>query len=248
MQRILIYVGNNYAADLQALTTAGGGTPANGVPAAPAATRFMKADSWETHPNYDAAGTLFRIWRWCISIASRIFRRTTPRSMRCRSVARASARSAVGLPFTIVGYGANLATSADIQQNSGSGIKRTGSAPFVGAPVTTPLPPHPHPGLGNATVRNGLFQLNGSAPNANGCAGDSGGPSIRNFDGQERVWGISSWTGDFCESFQYHTRLDPFLPFLDASYQKGRPSADHGAARVRGDATGRRPARVLRLQ
>ena len=131
----------------------------------------------------------------------------------------------MGLPFTIVGYGANVAFSEDIQQNAGSGVKRRGSAPFVGAPVINPLPPHPHPGVTNPTVRAGLFQLNGTAPNANGCAGDSGGPSIRSFDGQERVWGISTWTGDWCESFQYHTRLDPFLPFLDLAYQKGGQAA-----------------------
>ncbi len=67
----------------------------------------------------------------------------------------------------------------------------------------------------------GLFQLNGNSPNANGCAGDSGGPAIRNVNGQDYVWGIASWTGDFCENFSYYTRLDPFLPFLDAGYQKG---------------------------
>ena len=218
---ILVYIGNDYAADLQTLTNAGGGIPANGVPPPPAASRWMRADSWEAYPNWDAAGTLFP--DLAVVYLDRE-PRIPPNNTKIDALPIGRTRlgsSAVGLPFTIVGYGANIAFSADIQQNAGGGVKRTGTAPFVGPPITNPLPPDPHPGLGNPTVRNGLFQLNGNAPNANGCAGDSGGPSIRNFDGQERVWGVSSWTGNFCENFQYHTRLDPFLPFLDLAYMKG---------------------------
>lgn len=91
----------------------------------------------------------------------------------------------------------------------------------MGQPITSPLPPHPHPGLGIPAVLNSLFQVNGAAPNANSCAGDSGGPAVRNSGGQDQVVGISSWTGDFCESFSYYTRMDPFLPFVDQSYMKG---------------------------
>jgi hypothetical protein len=217
----LVYIGNNYAADLQALTTAGGGDPYEGVTAAPAASRWMRADSWETHPSWAPTTTLYA--DLAVVYLDRE-PRLPPNNTKVDPLPIGRTRlgaSAVGLPFTIVGYGANVAFSADIQQNAGGGIKRTGLAPFVGAPVTNPLPPHPHPGILNPTVAASLFQLNGNAPNANGCAGDSGGPSIRNFDGQERVWGIGTWTGDFCESFQYETRLDSFLPFLDAAYQKG---------------------------
>ena len=224
VNHIIVYIGNNYTADLQTLTAAGGGIPANGVPLPPAASRWMLADSWETHPSWDPVGTLFP--DLAVVYLDREPRLPPNTKVDPLPIGRTRlGASAVGLPFTIVGYGANVAFSEDIQQNAGSGTKRTGLAPFVGAPITNPLPPHPHPGLGNATVRNGLFQLNGTAPNANGCAGDSGGPSIRNFDGQERVWGIGTWTGDFCESFQYHTRLDPFLPFLDLAYQKGGQAA-----------------------
>jgi hypothetical protein len=217
----LVYIGNNYAADLQALTTAGGGDPYNGVAAAPAASRWMRADSWETHPSWAPTTTLYA--DLAVVYLDRE-PRLPPNNTKVDALPIGRTRlgnSAIGLPFTIVGYGANVAFSADIQQNAGSGIKRSGLAPFVGAPVTNPLPPHPHPGVLIPSVAASLFQLNGNAPNANGCAGDSGGPSIRNFDGQERVWGIGTWTGDFCENFQYETRLDGFLPFLDAAYQKG---------------------------
>jgi hypothetical protein len=223
--RVLVYIGNNYAADLQTLTTAGGGDPFNGVTAAPAASRWMRADSWEAHPSWDAAGTHFA--DLAVVYLDRE-PRLPPNNTKVDPLPIGRTRlgnSAVGLPFTVVGYGANVAFSADIQQNAGSGIKRTGLAPFVGAPITNPLPPHPHPGVLIPSVAASLFQLNGNAPNANGCAGDSGGPAIRNFDGQERVWGIATWTGDFCESFQYETRLDGFLPFLDAAYQKGGQAA-----------------------
>jgi len=217
---ILIYIGNNYAADLQALTTAGGGFPENGVPAAPAASKWMKADSWEAHPSYDALGTLYP--DLALVYLDREPRLAPNTKVDALPIGRTRiAQSAVGLPFTIVGYGANIAFSEDIQQNAGSGIKRTGLSPFIGTPILNPLPPHPHPGLGSPAVVAGLMQLDGTAPNANSCAGDSGGPAIRNFDGQERVWGIASWTGDFCEKFSYYTRLDAQLPFLDAGYQKG---------------------------
>ena len=123
--------------------------------------------------------------------------------------------------MTIVGYGASKSNDALGTSVEGVGVKRRGTSPFVGAPVFNPLPPDPHPGLLNATVRNGLMQLNGKAPNSNACAGDSGGPAIRNVGGQDFVFGISSWGGNFCEDFSYYTRLDPFLPFVDNSYLKG---------------------------
>jgi hypothetical protein len=217
---ILVYIGNNYAADLQALTSAGNGRPEDAVPAPPVASKWMKADSWETHPSWDPVGTLYP--DLALVYLDREPRLPTNTKVDALPIGRTRlGQSAVGLPFTIVGYGANVAFSEDIQQNAGSGVKRVGLSPFVGPPITNPLPPHPHPGLGNPTVVAGLMQLNGQSPNANGCAGDSGGPAIRNFDGQERVWGIASWTGDFCENFSYYTRLDAHLPFLDAGYQKG---------------------------
>jgi hypothetical protein len=157
VRSVLIYIGNNYAADLQALTSAGGGDPASGVPAAPAASRFMRADSWETHPSWDPTGTLFP--DLAVVYLDRE-PRLPPNNTKVDALPIGRTRlgsSAVGLPFTIVGYGANVAFSADIQQNAGSGTKRSGTSPFVGAPVTNAVPPHPHPGLGNPSVLAGCF-------------------------------------------------------------------------------------------
>ena len=76
------------------------------------------------------------------------------------------------------------------------------------------------------------MQLDGSSPRANSCFGDSGGPALmRVEDGQDRghehqhqpghhprqkqkVVGVSSWTGDFCEDFSYYVRLDQVAPFV----------------------------------
>ena len=214
--RILAYVGNNFAADFAAL----GADPFTAIPAAPAASRFMAADSWETHPNFDQA-TLFP------DLAA-VYLDRQPKLPPNNTivdplpVGRTRLGSAnVGQLMTIVGYGASKSNDALGTSVEGVGVKRRGTSPFVGAPVFNPLPPDPHPGLLNATVRNGLMQLNGKAPNSNACAGDSGGPAIRNVGGQDFVFGISSWGGNFCEDFSYYTRLDPFLPFVDNSYLKG---------------------------
>ena len=213
--RIMAYVGNNFAADFAAL----GADPFAAIPAAPAPSRFMVADSWETHPNWDVA-TLFP--DLAAVYLDRQPRLPPNQIIDPLPVGRTRLGNAnVGQLMTIVGYGASKANDAQVTQVEGTGVKRRGTSPFVGAPITNPLPPDPHPGILNATVRNGLMQLNGKAPNSNACAGDSGGPAIRNVSGQDFVFGISTWGGNFCEDFSYYTRLDPFLPFVDDSYLKG---------------------------
>jgi hypothetical protein len=82
----------------------------------------------------------------------------------------------------------------------------------------------PHPSevpLLTPTVRSHGVKLNGRAPNVNVCGGDSGGPIIVNQDGQDYVAGVASRTGPWCENISIHTRIDPYLPFLDTAYRKG---------------------------
>jgi len=73
----------------------------------------------------------------------------------------------------------------------------------------------------NATVRNNTFKLDGHAPNASPCFGDSGGPIIINQFGQDYIGGVGFWVGLSCEDYSIFSRLDPFLPFLDEAYKKG---------------------------
>lgn len=213
--RVMAYIGNNYEADLAAL----GPNPYNAITAAPAPSRFMRADSWETLPGWNPATVANDLAVVYLDRQPRLPPNTIVDPLPLGRTRLGS--SVVGQLMTLVGYGGSKALTEDISQVEGGRIKRIGSAPFVGAPVTNPLPPHPHPGLGIPSVLNSLFQTNGTAPNANPCAGDSGGPAIRKVSGQEYIFGIGSWTGDWCEKFSYFTRIDPFLPFLDTAYMKG---------------------------
>lgn len=233
---IIAYIGNNFDADFAAL----GSNPQAAIPAPPTPSRFMLADSFEKHPSWNPATLFADLAVVYLDRQPRIPPNTIVDPL---PVGRTRlGASTVGQLMTLVGYGGLRALTEDISQVEGARIKRTGTAPFVGQPITSPLPPHPHPGLGVPAVLNSLFQTNGTAPNANGCAGDSGGPAIRNIGGQDQILGIGTWTGDFCENFSYFTRLDPFLPFIDASYTKG----GQGQLAPRLECVGTRPTGGLR--
>lgn len=214
-QRILAYMGNDFQADLAAL----GPDPAAQVPAPPAASRFMLADSWETHPDWDVDILFPDLAVVYLDRPPRLPPNTIVDGLPVGRTRLGAAN--VGQLMTIVGYGASRAFNAEGTQVEGQGIKRRGTSPLVGQPVINPLPPDPHPGVLLPNVRNGLMELEGDAPRSNACAGDSGGPAIRNVGGQDFVFGISTFGGNFCESYSYYTRLDPFLPFVDQSYFKG---------------------------
>jgi hypothetical protein len=212
---ILAYIGNNFQADLSAL----GPNPSAAAPPPPAASRFMLADSWETHPDWDVDILFPDLAAVYLDRQPRLPPNSIVDGL---PVGRTRLGAAtVGQLMTIVGYGASRALDAAVTQVEGQGIKRRGTMPFVGQPIINPLPADPHPGVLLANVRNGLMELNGDAPRSNACAGDSGGPAIRNVGGQDFVFGISSFGGNFCEDYSYYTRLDPFLPFVDQSYFKG---------------------------
>lgn len=123
---------------------------------------------------------------------------------------------------TLVGWGANQALSEDISETEGFGVKRTGKAPILGSPTLSEYDPDPEDvPLLNATVRSHIVKLGGTAPYANLCSGDSGGPLIVNRYGQDYVAGVASRTGPWCENASLYTRIDPYLPFLDAAYRRG---------------------------
>jgi hypothetical protein len=70
-------------------------------------------------------------------------------------------------------------------------------------------------------IRNNVLKTYGKAPYSNGCFGDSGGPLFVAKNGQTYIAGVGYWTGLYCEDYGLYTRIDPFLPFLDAAYKKG---------------------------
>jgi secreted trypsin-like serine protease len=120
----------------------------------------------------------------------------------------------IGTVGTQVGFGA---TSSDrwLTQVEGWGTKRMGLSSFLGSPISGMETDHP--GLGLPYVRDSLAMFDGTAPNSNTCAGDSGGPILMNHGSKEYVYGVSSWTGFYCEDYSFYTRLDPFTAFIDGA-------------------------------
>jgi hypothetical protein len=105
---------------------------------------------------------------------------------------------------------------------SGGRVQRTGKTVIVGTPTAADYHPEdPNPGMLNAAVRQDQIKTDGHAPNSNACFGDSGSPLIVNQYGQDLIGGVFYFTGLSCEDYNLHTRLDPFLPFLDEGYRKG---------------------------
>lgn len=201
--RILVYHGNSFNEEYAALTE---------VPPPGADSPWSLADSWEAHPAYDP-GIVYP------DLAIVYLDRELP--MKPLPIAPYRLRdNRIGELFEIVGYGASKAFSADIQDNEGGGIKRSGQVPFMGSPPQYPKPDDPHPGLDLAEVRSALAMFNGADPWPNGCAGDSGGPVLDLRGRRQEVFGVASWTANYCEGFSYYTRLDPFLPYLVDSLRR----------------------------
>lgn len=222
--RGLVYWGNDLAADFGQLFSP---VPPPGQP-----SLWAQLDSWEVHPD-------FLVNPFDADMAAVYLDRKPPFDPLPLYRNRLDA-SFQGKFATLVGWGANKALSEDTQENEGFGIKRTGKAPIVGTPTLADYQPDPSdvPFL-TPTVRSHNVKLNGTAPNANLCAGDSGGPIIVNQFGQDYVGGVASRTGPWCENLSIYTRIDPYLPFLDTAHRRGGqekvvPSLDCVDTRVNG--------------
>lgn len=200
IRRILAYYGSSYAADLASFSV----LPPPGKPSV-----WAQAENWDKHPAYDPS-LIFP------DLAVVYLDRVLPIAPLAIESRRITLKD-FGKLATIVGWGANKALSEDIQVTSGAGEKRSGVVPFLGSPLAFPKPEDPHPGLVNAKVRQGLAMVGGFAPFSNGCAGDSGGPAIMRIQGQDRLIGVASWTGNWCEDYSYYTRLDEQSAFLKQS-------------------------------
>ena len=123
----------------------------------------------------------------------------------------------IGELGTLVGFGA---TSSDqmLTETTGWGLRRVGKSSFLGSPAAGMQTDHP--GIGLEAVRDSLAMFDGHAPYANACAGDSGGPVLMKHGGKDHVFGVSSWTGYYCEDYSLYTRIDPFVSFIETSAKR----------------------------
>ena len=207
--QVFAYYGDNYTADFPQLTQIGD----TFVPPPPGSPSFWSAaDSYEAHPQWDP--TVIRADMGVVYLDRKLPFDPVP-------LARFRLDNTWNnKQVTITGWGANTAPTPTT--GAGSRVQRTGKTKIVGTPTAADYHPEdPNPGMLDAAIRNATVKLDGHAPNANGCFGDSGGPIIVNQSGQDYFAGVSSWTGLSCEDYSLYTRIDPFLPFLDQAYKKG---------------------------
>lgn len=203
--QVFAYHGNNYEADKSILPN---------IPAPGVSSVWARADSWESHPAYNQ--TLHDA-----SLAAVYLDRKLPFDP--LPLARFDIdASYVGKLVEFVGWGANKALSADIQQFEGLGVKRKATVQIKGTPTAADYhADDPNPGMLDPVVRSHYLKLNGHTPYGNACMGDGGAPFIINKWGQDYLGGTSLWTGLWCEEYQIMTRFSPYLPFLDNAYMKG---------------------------
>ena len=232
LNQILIYHGDNLEYDFGEITV---DTATNQFRAPPpgSPSHWAEADSWEQHPDWDAnlkhpdMGVVY-----------------LDRALPFRPLPVARFRLAdnwVGKDVQIAGWGANIATGPTTA--FGEGVRRTGTTTFLGSPTAADYhPDDPNPGMLDPRVRRNVIKIDGSAPNANGCFGDSGGPMLVKKGGQTYVAGVDYFGGFFCEDYSLFTRIDPFLRFIDKAtkrtgFEDLRPKLDCVAANTDGTYT-----------
>lgn len=125
----------------------------------------------------------------------------------------------------IVGWGASKALTPDITQFEGIGIQRQAKFPFLGSPTVADfVAADPNNGLFVPEIRARLAKFDGTAPESNSCAGDSGAPILTKRNGHSYVAAINFFTGLSCEGYSMATRVEPFLDYFDDAVKKGGAS------------------------
>ncbi len=209
--QVFAYWGDNFAADLAALPSAG---PTLFVPPPGQPSKFAQADSYEVHPDWNPSLVHPDL---AVVYLDRIPPFEPLQLARFRIDRSFENKSA-----TLVGWGASQALTADISQTVGGRTQRTGKAPILGSPTLSDYHPEdPNAGMLDPAIRRDTLKTDGHAPYSNTCAGDSGSPLIVTKGGKDYVAGVSSWTGLFCEDYSLFTRIDPFLPFIDQAIRRG---------------------------
>jgi len=206
MYQVFVYFGDAAPADFSELRhlAKGFATPA-------ADSHWAQADSWESHPDYDA--NLNHPDLGAVYLDRKLPFKPLP-------IARFPLnKSYAGKKMTVMGWGSGATDGPVVGVDYA--IQRTGIQKFIGTPTAADYhPDDPNQGLLDPAVRKDLFKLDGTAPNSNMCFGDSGGAMLVNKDGKTYLGGVFFWTGFFCEDYSMFTRMDPFLSFFDETEKK----------------------------
>jgi Trypsin len=175
------------------------------------------AESWLQHPDYDPN-------LHYPDLAVVYLQHDLP--FQPAELARFRLRSSdIGSQLKIVGWGASRALTPDISQFEGIGIQRQAKFPFLGSPTQADfVPADPNNGLFVPAIRANLAKFDGTAPESNSCAGDSGAPILVKRDGRSYVAAINFFTGLSCEGYSMATRVEPFLSYFDNAIKKGGAS------------------------
>lgn len=225
--QLFVYYGDNFAADIAQLVEG----PTGLEPPAPGQPSFWaKADSFESHPSYQPD-------QHYPDLGMVYLDRKLPFDPLPLSRTQLAANRVV----TISGWGANSAPTPTT--GAGARVQRTGTSRTLGSPTLADYHPEdPNAGLLVATNRTNQVKLDGKAPNANSCFGDSGSPVLITENGQTYIAGINYFTGLSCADYSLVTRINAFLPFFDQAYKKGgqetlKPTFDCVAPNAQGTLT-----------
>lgn len=210
-----VYHGDNFAEDFAAVADPNGfiAIPPPGV-----ASPFARADSFEAHPDWDPTFVY-------PDLAVVYLDRELPFAP--MPLARFEiGKNYVGKEATISGWGADTVTGP--VDATGAHVQRTGTTKILGIPTEADFHEEdPNFGMLVPAIRADVIKTDGSGNYSNGCFGDSGGPLFVKHGGKTYLAGVGYWTGLYCADYNLHTRVEPFLPFLDRAAKK----AGHEAVR-----------------
>ena len=206
--QVLVYYGDDFAADFSQLTSLG---TTYGVPAPGQPTSWAAADSFETHPDWNRE--LIHPDLGVVYLDRKLPFDPLP-------LARFHlGRDWEGQKVEISGWGANEATGPTT--GTGGREQRTGRTRLLGSPTAADYHPEdPNPGMLVPSIRRNVIKTDGGERFSNACFGDSGGPVIVKHHGNEYIGGTEYFGGLFCEDYSLYTRVDAYLPFLDAAAHK----------------------------
>jgi hypothetical protein len=205
---LLVYHGNDFFADLAQLPMRGDAfvVPPPGQP-----STFAKVDTFETHPKWDRK--LMYPDLGVVYLDRELPFEPLPLARFALSSPRWDNQNA-----NISGWGANAASSTS---SSGGQVQRTGKTRLLGSPTRADYHAEdPNPGMLVSSVRKNVLKIDGRAPFANACSGDSGGPLLIKDRGQDHVAGIEYFGGVDCKDYSLYTRIEPFLPFFDRAAKR----------------------------